>query len=191
MKVFTTFLLTLCIFSLCFADTPQDNSIEVVVEQSGETINITTNSYVLATPQETWAVLTDYAHMAEFLPNLQSSQIISAPGESLRVEQKGTTRFGLLHFSFESVRQVDIKPYDTIESHAVSGNMRKLDGTTQLTQEGAGTHIQYKAVAIPDFWMPPLIGKTFIKSQLEEQFQGMIKEILRRKMAANGGVSEH
>ena len=69
----------------------------------------------------------------------------------------------------------------------ISGNMRKMEGTTQLVDEWAQTRIIYHTDSIPGVWIPPVIGKTFIEHEIREQFQEMRNEIIRRKQAPAPG----
>ncbi|MBB5018898.1 carbon monoxide dehydrogenase subunit G [Chitinivorax tropicus] len=132
--------------------------------------------------EEAWAVLTDFDHMARFVPNVQESTIIEKKGEQLRVHQKGRARYGLLSFGFESVRDIELKPISEIRSKAISGNVKSMNGVTRLSQDGHGsTHITFHSVSVPGVWIPPGVGIAFIKNEISEQFQGMLTEMKRRQ----------
>jgi len=64
--------------------------------------------------------------------------------------------------------------------------MKKLEGTTRLAAADSGTRITYHGESIPNVWIPPGIGKTFIERETREQFAEMRQEILKRKLAAGG-----
>jgi hypothetical protein len=76
-----------------------------------------------------------------------------------------------------------LTPFDKIQSHMISGNMRKMEGRTQLVDEGAQTRIIYHTDSIPGVWIPPIVGKVFIEHEIREQFQQIRDEIIRRKQA--------
>ena len=137
-------------------------------------------------PRVAWAVITDFDRMAGWVPNLHESRIVSAPGEQpLRVAQKGVKRVGLLTFSFESVRAIDLAPIKTIKAKGLSGNLRKLESTTRVSLEGEGTRLDYHLEFIPDFWVPPFIGPALIRRESRLQFEAIIDEMVRRREKEN------
>ncbi len=182
-------LLAAALFGLTFAATPsvadpaQENEVTVQVKKNGEIIVTDVSFSVAATPQEAWAVLTDFDHMSSFISNLESSKIISRNGNVLQVEQKGKASRGMLSFSFESVREIELVPHLSIHTRQLSGSLKKLDGMTLLAAEGNGTRVTYHGESISNVWVPPMVGTGFIASEVREQFTEMRTEILKRKGA--------
>lgn len=176
-------LLTLIGCCLPLACGAQDGDGDVIVKaqkKAGEVL-IEVQFWVPATPQETWAVLTDFEHMARFVSNLRTSKVIKKWDDRVRVSQSGKTTHGLFSFSFESVREIDMLPFETIHSRMISGTMQKSEGTTHLLARANGTAVSYHSESIPGTWVPPLVGTGFIEAEIRSQFQDMRKEILRRK----------
>ena len=130
-----------------------------------------------------WEVLTDYEHIAAFVPNMTSSQIISAPGEPLRVEQKGSASFLLFSFPIEVVYEFDARTSRGLHFHSVSGNLRDMVGDYRLTAISNGTRIFYEARFKPDFWVPPLVSVAIMRNEIKRQFDGLVLEIERRYTA--------
>lgn len=174
-----------------FAATGDDRDIEVKVRIDGENVLVDVSLPVPATQQEVWAVMTDFDHMAEFVSNVQSSRVLERSGNVLRIAQQGKAQRGPLSFAFDSVREIRLSPFDRIQSHLVSGRMRKLEGDTQLKGEGDATRVAYHGDSIPGVWIPPLVGKLFIENELREQFRDMRNEIGRRKLAARIAALPH
>lgn len=176
------FLSLLTPFAAYPAEELREPEVSVVIQREGETtVTVDARLHAPVPPQEAWAVLTDFEHFADFVPNLQASRIVSKPGEMPRVEQKGKARFGLLSFSYESLREFELLPPDTIKSRVLKGNMKRMETVTRLTPEGSGTLIHYHNEAVPDFWVAPLIGAAFIRHETAEQFTAILREMLRRK----------
>jgi len=180
-------LVLLC--ALCWgmpacAASEDDRDIVVAVQVDGDAVRVDADFTVRATPREVWATMTDFAHLADFISNLRSSQVLSHSGDVYTVAQKGIASAGLLSFEFDSVREVRLKPYEQIDSRMLSGNMKKFEGLTRLTAEGDVTRIVYHSDAVSAVWIPPLIGRAFIVGETREQFAEMRREILRRKLAA-------
>lgn len=188
MQFMTRILAALALLLLqlvCHAAPPaQEEEVEAKVRKNGELIIIDVSFSVAATPQETWAVLADFEHMSDFVSNLESSKVLSRNGNVLQVAQKGKASRGLLSFAFESVREVELTPPSTIRTRLVSGNMKKLDGLTQIVADGDGTRVSYHGESIPTVWVPPVVGTGFIANEVREQFREMRAEILKRKNAA-------
>jgi hypothetical protein len=158
--------------------------IDVKVDFVGDEVHVDVSLLVPATPDEVWVVITDYDHATDFISDLQSSQIVSRSGDTLQVMQKGKMRIGPFTFPVETLREIQLVPFSEMRARLISGNMKKLVTTTRLTVEGTFTRIFNRAESIPEFWVPPLIGKLFIRHETRDKFQQLRDEILRRKRAA-------
>lgn len=154
---------------------------QVHLQQDGETMVINVNFLVPATPVEAWQVLTDFDHMHHFVSSLRSSKVVQRDGNQLTIAQAGRAVVGWLTFSYESIREVQLHPYHTIRTHQLSGSAKRFDGLTQLLPEGAGTRIHFRGESVPDSWVPQGFEARFIERQVQQQFQEIRMEILKRK----------
>ena len=107
--------------------------------------------------------------------------MLSRDGNLVTVAQKGKASVGPLSFEFDSVREIRLTPFELIRTRQLRGNLKMFEGTTQLTAENGHTRIHHHSDAVPDVWIPPLIGRKFIVAETREQFAEMRREILRRK----------
>jgi uncharacterized protein YndB with AHSA1/START domain len=153
----------------------------VKVRKSGELVVIDVSMTVPASPQETWNVLTDYDHMAQFVPNLQASSIVARTDRALQVEQKGSISFGPFSIPFESVREIELKPFAEIRSHAISGSLGYSTAVTRLAPEDDGVRVSYHSESVPNVWVPPGVGPRAVAKQTRIQFEMLRNEILKRK----------
>ena len=183
MKKFFLMLLLFQLMLPAFADSQSGEDIEVKVQIAGENVIVDLSLVVPATRQQVWSVLTDFEHMAGFVSNLKESKVISMSGDTLKIFQHGSAKYGPLAFKFESTREMKLDPFDKIQSHLISGNMRKMEGTTWLVEEGSQTRIIYHTDTIPGVWIPPIVGKFFIEHETREQFLEMRNEIIKRKQS--------
>ncbi len=158
-----------------------NKDIEITIQNDGDQIIVDVTFTVPVKPQRVWETLTDFDNVHNFLSSVQSSQIINRTENILHVSQNSIIKFGFLAFSFESVRQINLFPFWKIRERMISGNMRKMEETTQLLLEGDHTRITYHASIVPDMWVQKFIGQVFIEDEAREQFQEIIKEILRRE----------
>ncbi len=155
------------------------------------TVNTADNNFIQvhaqlvtpATPDMVWQVLTDYDHLAEFIPDMRSSRTISAPGLPVQVEQKGSASFMFFSFPLIVVFEIDDHSPADLHFHSISGNLRDMTGHYRLTPLDNGTRIQYAARFQPDFHVPPLISGAIMRREIERQFDGLLLEIERRNAA--------
>lgn len=172
------------VFAVCFAlsapPAEADDSLKVSVDAEADSIVVAASMSVPVSIEAAWDVLNDYDRQAEFIPNLEESRIISAPGEPLRVAQKKISRFGPLTFSFSSTWQVGLTPHRLIETRALSGDVEGMVGTTRLIGASDGTRIEYHASGMPKVWAP-VIGRSLVESDIRERLEGMRNEMLRRE----------
>lgn len=166
------------------ANADGDPAIDVGVRIEGEVAIVDVTFHVSATPQEAWAVMTDYGHATEFISKLEKSVILSRTEEQMLVSQKGTMGFGPFSVPIETVTEVRLTPYEKMQGRMVSGNMKKNESTTRLNAEDGGTRVVYHLESIPEVWIPPLIGRALIEFETRARFRQLIDEILRRKALA-------
>ena len=154
---------------------------DVRVVRSGETFTVNVAVHTPVSPAQAWAVLIDFDHMAEFLPNLNSSQIMERSSNLLKVAQKGVARFGFFSKDFESIREIQLTPEVEIRATNVGGNLKSMQSVMQLQPEGTGTRLTYQADVVPGFWFPPMIGPSLVRHETAGQISAMLKEMLRRQ----------
>ncbi len=164
------------------ADSPKPTDIAVAVHREGEAIVVDVNLVVQASPQEAWDVLTDYDHMARFVPSLTMSRIVGRSDGRLLVAQTSRFRFGFIALKFDSVREIEITPLREIRSTLVRGDMKASAFTTRLVAEGGATRIINHARYVPDRWIPPVIGLAMLRAETRTQFGDLRAEIMRRKI---------
>ena len=147
----------------------------------GDEVFVDVSFHVRVTPQEAWAVMTDYDHATDFISKLEKSVILSRTDEMLLVSQKGTMGWGPLSVPLETVTEVRLTPYEKMQGRMVSGNMKKNESITRLIADAGGTRVVYHLESIPDVWMPPLIGRALVEMETRARFRQLVDEILRRK----------
>lgn len=158
-----------------------EEAVKVQVLQEGSAIVVDMQMHSTAGVREAWSVLTDFAHMTNYVPNLKSSKVLETHGNVLKVLQQGVAQHGFLSFSFESLREIELMPYEQIASRSVGGSVSQMNGLTRLIPDAAGTEIRFHSRSIPGFWVPPVVGLSFIRYEVAEQFRAMLEEMERRK----------
>ncbi len=181
-------LLLIAAALLCFveidAHADQDKAIDVGVRIQGGEVIVDVNFHVSVTPQEAWAVMTDYDHATEFISKLEKSVTLARTGEMLLVSQKGTMGWGPFSVPIETVTEIRLTPYEKMQARMVSGNMKKNESTTRLVADANGTRVVYHLESVPDVWLPPIIGRAVVEFETRARFGQLVDEILRRKALA-------
>jgi carbon monoxide dehydrogenase subunit G len=165
-----------------------DDGLDISISVDGDEVRLDISALIEAKPREVWAVFTDFDRMAEFVSNLKSSQVIARNSPTaFTVEQHGRAGAGPLSFTLDSVREIQMKPFEWIRSKLLSGGMKRFDGITRLSEEGGKTRVTYHSDAVSGVWIPPVIGRKLIEDEAREQFTQMMQEVIRRKQttAAN------
>jgi len=175
---------TLSTFFAIPALADSDEAIELDVRIQDEQVFVDVNFHVRATPQEAWAVMTDYDHATAFISNLERSAILARTDDTLLVSQKGTMGFGPFSMMIETVTEVRLTPYEKMQARMLSGNMKKNESTTRLIADASGTRVVYHLESIPEVWMPPIIGRALVEFETRARFRQLRDEILRRKALA-------
>ncbi len=158
--------------------------VDIDLRQAGRTFVVDATFNAPVPPSVAWAVLTDFEHMDAFVPNLAESRIVARDGNVLTILQYGVARFGPLALRFESERQVTLAPFATIHSTQLRGTMDKLDSTTTFASEGTGTRLTYHVEAIPGTLFPDVIARRFLRHEIVEQFEAIVREMVRRHAVA-------
>jgi carbon monoxide dehydrogenase subunit G len=154
-------------------------AVRVSVQRQGERIEVAAEFRVPVNVRAAWEVLTDFGHMSRFLPGLKESQILSRAGNRLTVLQKGES--ALLPVEYESLRAVELSPYEAIRSHTLKGSLGQVEGVTRLLPDGhAGTLVRYTASVHPDSGLAFLLPTGLMRDELKTQFQHLREEMLRR-----------
>lgn len=167
-----------------YAKADADPAIDVDVRMQGEAVLVDVGFHVGVTPQEAWAVMTDYDHATEFISKLEKSVILSRTEHTLLVSQKGTMGFGPFSVPVETVTEVRLTPYEMMHGRMLSGNLKKNESTTRLIADAGGTRVVYHLESIPEVWVPPLIGRAIVEFETRARFRQLVDEILRRKALA-------
>jgi ribosome-associated toxin RatA of RatAB toxin-antitoxin module len=153
------------------------DDIDVFVERMDDGYHITAVAHTHAPIERAWAVLTDFNRLAEFVPDMRSSRVISADDQPIRIEQRGVAHALLFEREVSVTLAVTVSPMQNIRFRSIDGNLRTLSGEWRLRPQGGGCRLEYSAISDPGFWTPPFIGSALVRSQVREQIQGVVTEI--------------
>ena len=120
---------------------------------------------VEAEPATVWKVLTDYQHMAEFVPHMTRCRVIERKTDTLTVEEV----FKHLFVSMELLLSVKETPPNRIDFRLVGGNMKVYDGHWSIEPNNPeGTLLSLEVAIQPGFYAPRSIVSWILKKELPE-----------------------
>lgn len=108
-----------------------------------ETIDVQASATVNADTATAWRVLTEYDRYAEFIPDLQRSQVVARSGSKVTVEQSGFALLWLLKMPVQVTFEVNENAPNGLQSRAVAGSFRSLTSNYVLTPVPSGTRLDY------------------------------------------------
>ncbi len=155
---------------------------QIAVSRHGDLMLVDAVLVAPVSQREAWGVLTDFDAMSRFVPNLDESRVSVRSGEHLRVEQRGVARWGVLTHAFTLVREIELQPMDLVRSRTVGGSMRQVTSLTRFAAVAGGTEIRHHLEIGIDTWMPDFLIEPFLRHEVQEQFEAVVAEMLRRRL---------
>jgi len=154
--------------------------ISVEATRRDDALEVVCRAALDAPPALIWQTLTDYGHLADFIPGMRSSKVVSHNGAVTVVEQTGEARFLFFAYPIDvTVASTERPPY-LIEARLLKGNLKRMDGAYRIAPHAGGGALLSWTGTVEAESMPPLIGELLMRSIIEDQFRGMVQEIERR-----------
>lgn len=154
---------------------------EVQAERIGELIHVQAQAVVQAPLSIVWATLTDYERLPEFIPGIETSRVLARDGHRITVAQTGQARFLFLSLPIEVTLVSTEHPPHVVEVRRIAGSLRHLDGRYEATTlPGRRVRLRWTGSLSSEAELPPLISTALARLSIEDQFEGMVREIERR-----------
>jgi carbon monoxide dehydrogenase subunit G len=158
--------------------------------REGEFIKVSATAQMQVDRRTAWDVLSDYDHLAEFIPDMLSSRIVLRNADGVLVEQKGEIGFLFFRQPLEVTLAVFEQPPRRIVARGVAGNVREMEARYELQSSQDGVKLSYFGRFIPEFFLPPIVGMAIVRSSMERKFRAMVDEILRRDALARSKTTQ-
>jgi len=160
--------------------------ISVETVRRDEALEVVCRATLESPPELIWQTLTDYEQLAEFIPGMRSSKVVSRNGAVTIVEQSGEARFLVFTYPIEvTIASLERPPY-LIEARLLKGTLKRLDGAYRIAPLPEGRmQLSWSGIVEAES-TPPLIGDLLMRSIIEDQFRGMVLEIERRDSLKRG-----
>jgi ribosome-associated toxin RatA of RatAB toxin-antitoxin module len=154
--------------------------IALQVERDGARLRVRATVEAEAPAELCYGAIADFDRLAEFIPDLESSRIVSGPGQPLLLRQVGETRLGFSRYTVDVTLALTVDPPRRIDFIRVAGNIAFMEGHWQVRGDAGRCTIDYRADLQPSFWVPPVLGPVIMRQQVEAQLKGLKAEIDRR-----------
>lgn len=162
---------------------PTVSTEDIRLTRSGDGFRIEASMLAPVSLEIAWQVLTDFDHMARFVPNLERSVVTERKGNRLRIEQQGKAYFGPFSVVFGSTREIELLPMREIRAHQITGTAKSMNSVMRLVPTPEGTQLEYRAEVVPDTYLPPFFGPGAVRREMADQFSAIVYEMRARTTA--------
>jgi ribosome-associated toxin RatA of RatAB toxin-antitoxin module len=159
-------------------------NVERVAGADGDKVyQITSSGTVEAAPAVVWRILTDYNHLADYLPNLKSTRVVSRNGDRVIVEQLGAARFLFFSQPIRLLVQVNERAPDRIDIGLIEGDMKVYRASWELrpVAGASGTRVVYTATIVPKFDVPGIVGTSVVKNDIARMMAAALSRLDRQE----------
>ncbi len=153
---------------------------DIRVVQDGSTYVCDVDMLVAVPQAVAWSVLTDFDHMAQWVPNVRSSRVLQRDAAAVTVEQRGVVKLGLAGFPYATERRIELHAPAAIHATQTRGSLQRVESLMLLEPEGAGTHLTYHLELVPSRLAGAVLSARTLEQELAEQFAAIVGEMLRR-----------
>jgi ribosome-associated toxin RatA of RatAB toxin-antitoxin module len=158
--------------------------VSVEASSHGAAVEVIARATIRAPYALIWQTLTDYDHLAEFIPGMVKSHVIGRRGSAAIVEQSGKAAILFFSYPIEVVVESFEQPPTLIGIRVIKGNLKQLDGGYRL-EKIAGQRdafvLHWSGYIEPSLPVPLFITVPLMRSNISDQFRGMVAEIERRE----------
>lgn len=132
--------------------------VEVATRSQGRQRQLSAKIQIPAAIEPVWQILTDYEHLADFIPSLVKSNQIAHPYGGTRLEQVGAHSFLTFKFCARVVLDMIEQFPHQLEFQMVEGDFREFSGRWQLyalnSTDQPLTELSYNIHILPPRTMP-------------------------------------
>jgi len=154
---------------------------EMRIERQGNQLRVHAQSDVEVDRATIWSTLSDYDHLAEFIPNMSSSRTISRNGPNVLVEQKGTAGLGPIRHGFTVTLAVTERLDESISLSELGGDFSRFDARYEIVPLTTGrSRVVYDATIVPLNLALSPVNDVVLRLTIASQFDALIHEMARR-----------
>jgi len=156
------------------------DDVTVDTVQQGSAVEVRASALVRAMHATVWNTVTDYDHLAGFVPGMRMSRVVARRDGAQVVEQRGESRFLVFSYPIDVTLLARARPPDAVDVHLLEGTLKQLEGTYRLEYAGPGRIVRRWTGRIEPEALPPLFGEWAMRATIRHQFEALVREIERR-----------
>jgi ribosome-associated toxin RatA of RatAB toxin-antitoxin module len=157
------------------------NAFSVNATRYGDAVQVNVRATLRAPLALIWNTLTDYDHLAEFIPGMSKSRLLQRQGNTATIEQSGYAHLWFFRSAIEVTVEAVEQPDSAIQVRLLKGNLKRLEGGYQIEKIGDNNYaLSWSGIIEPGVAMPGFIATPLMRKNISEQFLGMVDEIERR-----------
>lgn len=129
--------------------------------------------------EQVWNVLTDYDHLADFIPNLSISRRLENAGPGTLLEQVGTQCFLNIQFCARVVLDMAEQFPHRIGFSMVEGDFKTFEGAWRLEPDEYAenaTRLVYEVTVCPPRAIPALLIERHLRHDLSQNLQAIRRQ---------------
>ena len=143
--------------------------------------NIVITKNVKSDIDTVWQTLTDYPSLSHFVRRMKRSSLITRNKSKKLVEQIGVIRFLLFKREFKVLLVVEEKYPLAIEMTQIEGDFEYFQSKYHIDKKSNDSvRLTWRGQLHPSFFVPPIIGRKMIETNIKNQFCDVVLEILAR-----------
>mgnify|MGYP003340244112 FL=1 len=136
-------------------------------------------------PEWLWAVLTDYANLHRFIPNLQSSRLLWRRGNRVGLEQVGSQQFCGMRFSARVQLELqEDREEGCLSFQLIEGDFRCFEGVWRVGSDSVSSWLLYELTVQGKPGMPIGLIEQRLQQDLASNLRGVQQEAQRRASLA-------
>jgi hypothetical protein len=162
----------------CLLISPANAELQISEAEGVYSINLVMQMEVPA--QYVYRVLTDYVHIYWLEPAIIDSEILpSADNGVVRVRTRIADCIALFCIKIDRLEDVRELGYDTLQVTTIPtlGSFKSGHAEWKILGMEERTQVIYQAQMVPDFYIPPLIGRYFVTQKLRQSILTSLAKI--------------
>ena len=162
------------------ATASEDGNRQVSVTEERGVYSVTATFTVPQSPETVFTVLTDYAEIPRFTPQMRASVVRERGDGRAVVEQEAIAKFLMFSRRIHLVLAITEGPAVITFRDVCGESFHQYEGVWRLERIDGHTRIQYTLTAKPSFAVPEFLLSRLLKRDATQMLRGLQAEMVRR-----------
>ena len=134
---------------------------------------------------EVWDVVLDYDSVARYMPNVDSSRVLSRSDDVVRVRRVGGARF-IFRRTYRFELEFEHVAPDSVAFRQVAGDLAGFSGSWTVEPREQGVHLRYRATLAYGLGAPWFLGGGVLRKNVRKMMPAIQGELARRHPFPDG-----